>query len=705
MSTDAKKTVRLQQMLHGYSGGHRLLSTSRTLSKPGERQARTMSDLSGASFKAGFDGYLTGYPLEEDKLFAIAKTWFAKDQPRPGCVWTHTLLISFEELGHFEAFEELLAAFRHPSGEDLKEYSQPLSLPASGGKVKAAEPIENVAEVIQAVYSHPNDIIALPAKNAEHHTRLILALWQQQWPSLRSNFSFCTGALELRTGENRLDVQAIPDERRLMQKAINKALLVGVDEVSTSIASREWITAATNDLIEDTEGSLKKFVACYADPEHRSRADFQHYAVSFSKLNSEATLTEVVSTLAAVFPKSSEAQALKAAVVGPQKTRPFFKEANDSEILRGLLLSDETASTFDLSSLAISERFADLWTQQEEQAWHLLVDVANSERPESAEYLTDAVAHVVNKDSIARMATERCDLTALVVKNNPSLGVVSEVWRCTGLSPSSLGSDFIDQATANGDFARSIMGAWIVANRPDCAKELAGVIGPDIASLILSLEPATLSLLDRQAKEWHTLLRDTSEYNRHWLLTQYEASAEAACLVVSSLNLRRDRLDAGLLDAWNRAYSGTPDLTRRTLCLTYVTMLAIAFDNAAQHVSESVVSKCFPPVYEAAMQSNLADRHWDALQMRLPQSGLWWDRCKKLRMGLLDYCVKNNWSVDTFIRCTSAGFAFEQVLGSWGLDHAEKAFLSQAVDKIIRGDIEANMDQRRAADSYSYWLT
>src|SRR5690606_8554834 len=116
-----------------------------------------------------------------------------------------------------------------------------------------------------------------------------------------------------------------------------------------------------------------------------------------------------------------------------------------------------------------------------------------------------------------------------------------------------------------------------------------------------------------------------------------------------------------------------------TLCHAYVTMLAVAFDNSAQHIAELIACECFPVIYEAAMQNELSDSHWEMLQARLPQSGLWWDRCKKLRMGMLDYCVKNRWSVETFVHCTSVGFAFEQVLGSWGLNHGEKIFLGKVI--------------------------
>lgn len=706
MSAAAENTIRMEQMLHGYSGGHRLLSASCSLSKSGERHARMMSDLSGASYKSGFDGYLTGYPLEEDELFAIGKTWFAKEQPRPGCVWTHTLLIPFADLGRFEAFDKMLAAFRKPSGDDVKAYSKPVLLPASGGRIQITEPFDRVAHVVEAVYAYPEEIIAIASKSSEEHEGLMFAIWRQQWPSLRNHFSFCTGALELRVGENRLDVQSIPNEKRLVEKASSKAKVIDLNERHDRHKDDDevWKIAATKDLLDESDGSLKRFLKTYADAEHYSRADFRRYSVCFTDLISEKELPEIVIAVASEFPKKKEAGTLKTAIAGPQPQRTFFEKMKDADILRALLLRKRATSAYDLSSLAVGDRFSALWTGQEEEAWSLLIGVADRKQPEMVSYLTTAVAEVMSKDSIARMAAERCDLAAEVVKKNLSLAGVSEVWRCSELTLSSLGDEFIQQAKLNADSAKRVVAAWIVAGRQDCGKGLAESIGPSIVPLLLSLEPSSLLLMDRQAGEWHAALRDNSDECLAWLRNQHEASAEAACLALLGTNLSQNKFDVALLEAWQQAHSRTPDLTRQTLCHAYVTMLGAAFDKSEEQSAESVTRVCFPAAYEAAMQNELSDRYWEMLQARLPQSGMWWDRCKKLRMGLLEYCVKKSWSVETFIHCTSLGFAFEQVLGSWGLDQSEKEFLGQAIDKVKQGDVNANMDQQRAAERYSYWF-
>ena len=90
--------VPLQQTLHGYSEGHRLLASSIDLPTRDAKTVLMMSDASGPAATIGEEGYLTGYPLPESGHYALARTWAAPEMPRPGCVWTHTILIDFSDI-------------------------------------------------------------------------------------------------------------------------------------------------------------------------------------------------------------------------------------------------------------------------------------------------------------------------------------------------------------------------------------------------------------------------------------------------------------------------------------------------------------------------------------------------------------------------------------------------------------------------------
>src|SRR4051812_48001358 len=106
--------VRIHHTLHGYSDGHRLVAASRKLSSLSQRVLRTMTDLSGPRLVKGFETYLTGYIVPEDNIFALSRTWYAEEAERPGCVWTHTLLLEEEMMRHLTSLRSLLRYFRRP---------------------------------------------------------------------------------------------------------------------------------------------------------------------------------------------------------------------------------------------------------------------------------------------------------------------------------------------------------------------------------------------------------------------------------------------------------------------------------------------------------------------------------------------------------------------------------------------------------------
>lgn len=104
----------VHQALHGYSEGHRQFACSAELTPNDARLVLMMSDASGSGVTAEGISYLTGYPLPESGLYALARTWPAPEMPRPGCVWTHTLFIEFADLATLDSPSQLASLFKPP---------------------------------------------------------------------------------------------------------------------------------------------------------------------------------------------------------------------------------------------------------------------------------------------------------------------------------------------------------------------------------------------------------------------------------------------------------------------------------------------------------------------------------------------------------------------------------------------------------------
>src|SRR5690349_14831966 len=125
--------IKIHQTLHGYDNGHSMLASSVDALPEAKRTLLIMSDMSGPSMQSGFEEYLTGYPLKEMNAFALSKTWYAPEMKRPGCVWTHTLLINFSDLQNVNNFQDLVDLFKRPDPKspDFLFYKNFIEVPGS----------------------------------------------------------------------------------------------------------------------------------------------------------------------------------------------------------------------------------------------------------------------------------------------------------------------------------------------------------------------------------------------------------------------------------------------------------------------------------------------------------------------------------------------------------------------------------------------
>ena len=108
-------SVRIDQMLYGYRKGHTLLASSLKNRLKNQGLIDVLSDASGGG---EFFSYVAGYPILEDGYYVLSKTWYADEMPRPGCVWTHILLIPIDCLGIIHNGRDILELFRRPTDSD-----------------------------------------------------------------------------------------------------------------------------------------------------------------------------------------------------------------------------------------------------------------------------------------------------------------------------------------------------------------------------------------------------------------------------------------------------------------------------------------------------------------------------------------------------------------------------------------------------------
>ena len=143
------KEVLIHQALHGYKSGHQLLAASGEFSISERGLMDTMSDGAGINAVNCPDGYLTGYALPESKKYVLAKTWYADDKERSGCVWTHSLIFDITDISYMRFTREILQLFHKPEKEVLDEYKEPITL----FEMKTPVSLDKLQYVLYTIYA------------------------------------------------------------------------------------------------------------------------------------------------------------------------------------------------------------------------------------------------------------------------------------------------------------------------------------------------------------------------------------------------------------------------------------------------------------------------------------------------------------------------------------------------------------------------
>lgn len=119
----------IEQTLYGYNKGHGLLASSFPVRPNNDSSLMSvLSDWTGFRDELGEDSYMTFYPLSNGEKYAFAKTWYAHEMERPGCVWTHTLIVDLNDMDRNFDFRVLEDYFRRPKKDEYDFYQHKIKI-------------------------------------------------------------------------------------------------------------------------------------------------------------------------------------------------------------------------------------------------------------------------------------------------------------------------------------------------------------------------------------------------------------------------------------------------------------------------------------------------------------------------------------------------------------------------------------------------
>jgi hypothetical protein len=618
--------LQVEQALHGYLDGHRLLASSVDIPSSIRGELLVLTDLSGPRAVPGFSTYLTGYPVAEMAMFAIARTWLAEELPRPGCVWTHTLLVPWASLRTLGA-GDLVRLHRRPKiQEGFEGFSIALEVEAQGLPTTRAYPL--APQVLSSLYSHLTASWIEADASGGDLEELLLAIWDQQWPALRRVFTFSSGSIGPRRIHDRLlDLQVVPADNS------SSWLRTEARRIGPSSRRADWADLAAQDLVRP--GRFREFLQAARTSK---RTEYGILATAFEAIQDVETakgLHDVLGNL-----REEYGDALPR-VVGPLLQS---QQWSSQDLVTGLL----TWPGLDLALLKASKITTLIRHASKGESydpWSIGRAAMSAADPNVRQAVLKAIAGQISPADLLERADDDRDLILSVIDARPELAAATQIWQTSVETRRSIVGVLMSRPR-DGDAVSKLLRSAVAALSTESVISLARTWPAEAISAIVSaIRERKLSPDD--AREYKQLLR---------------SNASTVATALTSADQRDDDILTFLADnaidpigilspwvAWAERQGCGSLPPRRAAFLMH---LALTAPDAG---APQLLACVFDHVHDLAALDAIPERAWALIEPDLPHIGAFrdWDRCERIRRGAALASRRGRWSEDDFLRITS----------------------------------------------------
>jgi hypothetical protein len=669
--------LHIHQTLHGYAEGHRLLESSFSVPDDLKRVMLRMSDSSGTGVVSGFQEYLTGYPLNSLSAYALGKTWYAPEMPRPGCVWTHTLVVPGSALAQIPFMCDICRLFRRPSETLVSNYySKPITLdhPSLTASDERSDPnqLAEMQAFLTAHYQRKWHALILPAKNSDEFADLILGAWSQKWPGLRMGFTFCTGSLSSRVFERRLlDVQCVPVAAA--RQVLRESSEISSDEpLLINFAPQEvpaWAALAANDALQLEGGPVRRFLWSISDGQS-IRADFESFLKVYQELSQGLSFSSAITLIADLFPGASDARQLKKVILGYSRDSAI-SQSDSKEVLLALATTEHFQS-FDPDELQVKKQAALLLTEQPANAQTLMGQLFRAHLNPIGEAILTGLIEAMEPDDAVAFVDGQPQFIPPLVRINPALARLPQMWVAAGDQKRELLESLVSQEMAR-DLISQIVPTLLESGSDGFLPRAFERWGKDAVFAALDWVENHQGSMTETCRQALTLqIPDVMNWVQSG--SRSMASLVAVAHVVAPYCSRISQQDSTV---WLRTFRMLQESGQHEEATYLQTiLLALGLQNAPPAPLD-LIAESFGAIHAKAEWQRLRDNAWLILEPLVPKLS-WrknWDKCERLRRALIWAFVRHRWpALELKQRITNLGLLQELVRSAKKVEGGEEYF-------------------------------
>jgi hypothetical protein len=698
----------IHQTLHGYKEGHQLLASSTDLDVEVRKILLFQSDLSGSNVVKGFETYLSGYPIPNSKYYALSMTWYAAEMPRPGCVWTQTLLIEIVDLGKMPELAALLTLFIRPEVNRYQMYQEKIVWDLNITTPDASYNTDLFNSLATRLYNYPEKAILLRSEFPQKYINEVLNIWSDQWPRLRRSFCFCTGSLGIKYLNGReFDLQIIP--RNLNTKQLDNTRFLAIEEGSV-VSLPDWLH-----IIHDTSrNDLRRFLWFFGADIAGTRKNYTVILRLYQKYRDLQSIDQLGDSVREFLPSPSEGKSLKNYIFDNAENNKFA----EIDILR-YLVTESNIEFLNVEQYRVSERivklvndgnisfqsFVELWNQAKEGRISVFVW-------DSIEYGDKAAIEILESNH---------HLVDRIVGKRPEICTMTETWS-TSLQIQKLILNNVRERFPLAMPYEIIV--KMLESRSLIIIDVINLYGESAVSSILNWYAGTNYSIPIEITR--KILLDCSPYFLNWITPRLDnLPPKILVLLFTHLNNNQLLILPFSTTQWITVFESIRQTEATYLPRVSCVVLAIGFKNYLTH-SELLVATAFAHVFQFAAESRL-DEIWNVIPQDLEGFeeqedfnmfesfvrlfGInpakkrfqipYWDHCELLIITYTHAFIKKNWSLQSFLNGLSSSKSFNRAVAYCITFKKGQEYLEKLKKHAVNGRLNARPFQLEILKKYN----
>jgi hypothetical protein len=424
------------------------------------------------------------------------------------------------------------------------------------------------------------------------------------------------------------------------------------------------------------------------------------------------SLNELIAATAHLFPNSNDGENLKTVLFGPNANRftpqhGWLSQAWEEADLLQALGSTPHFSAFDPESLSITERATSLVRIDPERASEIARSFLEGELTPIREKFIDGTIEALFSDDNPDFVNIDINLLSLLVQQRPQFSKSSFIWRRSPTEQRLIFSLIKDNLLVAPEDLRGVIFSILDAHSEVITQDLASSFESTAGIVLDWCNTRGLELALAIGAEWKEILTTHPGRCIEWIKNNdQKEKIETVVFLATILNPHSGSIGNSDLPIWLEAAKRTKELLNGDILTQAMSFfLALGFNNPTDQGAKFVV-EAFEVVYAAAAENRLTENAWRLLSSQCPSVSWngYWDRCERLRGGLIDQFMKFRWPYEDLLNALKTRDLLERVVAQ-ALEHggwfySQRHYIREVGDQVLSGRLNATAAQREVFSSY-----